>query len=722
MVRTNKKKQKGRKNNNNNQFRKENVAAARAVAAYMEEAPTVIDETSETFSIYGREVPMDVYNIARNHAFARIIKDNGIGIPSDMIADAEPKTLTLTDGFVVQIYHSAHNGCYESAIEFYQNQIDYPEFDYSRMNAHCAQQFAHKVAMDIADMYHHNMVTLAVKEKHNDNTANKASNDDGGEMKKPAAIKDFQKNATEGIDTSSTPKINRTTFLLFSLHIRPIVEEENPEASFDNVDRIIYAKYYALDTNERKEWDEKAAADKIRYQLEMEEYNARHHDDNDDKEEEEEEEEKKPVAADHAIITDNDTSSLLLVRNIAPHIKDADLGQAFGRIGKVRDVYIPRDVHSQQPKGFAFINYANPEREFFSFVTENTVSEATRISFSYFVSDLIFNYPFPPFFISLNCEEARKARDAMNGLRIQECELKVMFAQEPMKNITKDEIDIEQLFMNHGLDFFDEVKQRCLSVKSLTTLIVNENNDGSCLHYNTSGRYHISRALEIILALHYAAEYLDTTVPPSLIVEMERLAGISLDDATGDPEFSQFLFSTVTNVCIDRDEACTNEGSYFCRIFLLKAVGIKHTQQLENAITNNGEKLHDGIRHLYNQKLLKYKRDIKSYRGCINMCYRETKGFCHCMKPFRLECKTWVKEEKCHGCKEVVPKEEMQYCSGCLFNVYCSYECSIKGWVEGNHKYHCDRKNYIRCSTCRVIFPSNELSIHKCIFDHDVTL
>lgn len=27
----------------------------------------------------------------------------------------------------------------------------------------------------------------------------------------------------------------------------------------------------------------------------------------------------------------------------------------------LRDVYIPRDYHSQQPRGFAFIEYATPE-------------------------------------------------------------------------------------------------------------------------------------------------------------------------------------------------------------------------------------------------------------------------------------------------------------------------------------------------------------------------
>jgi FUS-interacting serine-arginine-rich protein 1 len=51
----------------------------------------------------------------------------------------------------------------------------------------------------------------------------------------------------------------------------------------------------------------------------------------------------------------------LLVRNVAPDITLLDLQGAFGRIGVIRDVYIPRDFHSQQPRGFAFIEYATPE-------------------------------------------------------------------------------------------------------------------------------------------------------------------------------------------------------------------------------------------------------------------------------------------------------------------------------------------------------------------------
>ncbi|KAL7440933.1 hypothetical protein ACHAXM_007610 [Skeletonema potamos] len=80
----------------------------------------------------------------------------------------------------------------------------------------------------------------------------------------------------------------------------------------------------------------------------------------------------------------------LLVRNVSPDITTQDLTIAFGRIGEVRDVYIPRDFHSQQPKGFAFIEYATPEM-------------------------------------------AREARDEMDKFLMKGRELEVVYAQEKRK-------------------------------------------------------------------------------------------------------------------------------------------------------------------------------------------------------------------------------------------------------------------------------------------------
>jgi len=52
----------------------------------------------------------------------------------------------------------------------------------------------------------------------------------------------------------------------------------------------------------------------------------------------------------------------LLVRNLSLNITTQDLEKAFMRIGNVRDVYIPKDFHSQQPKGFAFVEYATHDQ------------------------------------------------------------------------------------------------------------------------------------------------------------------------------------------------------------------------------------------------------------------------------------------------------------------------------------------------------------------------
>lgn len=80
----------------------------------------------------------------------------------------------------------------------------------------------------------------------------------------------------------------------------------------------------------------------------------------------------------------------LLVRNISSDITTDDLQRAFGRIGEIRDVYIPRDYHSQQPKGFAFIEFATHS-------------------------------------------QAREARDEMDKFSMKGRELEVVFAQERRK-------------------------------------------------------------------------------------------------------------------------------------------------------------------------------------------------------------------------------------------------------------------------------------------------
>jgi high mobility group protein B2 len=72
----------------------------------------------------------------------------------------------------------------------------------------------------------------------------------------------------------NAPKRNMSAYFLYSVHIRPTVKEENPEATFGSIAKLISAKFKELTDKERKKWDEKAVEDKARYQAAMEEYKA----------------------------------------------------------------------------------------------------------------------------------------------------------------------------------------------------------------------------------------------------------------------------------------------------------------------------------------------------------------------------------------------------------------------------------------------------------------
>ncbi|KAL6576699.1 Arginine/serine-rich splicing factor scl25a transcript I [Orobanche minor] len=55
-----------------------------------------------------------------------------------------------------------------------------------------------------------------------------------------------------------------------------------------------------------------------------------------------------------------DAPTSLLVRNLRRDIRPEDLKRPFGQFGPVKDVYLPRDYHSGEPRGFGFIQYVDP--------------------------------------------------------------------------------------------------------------------------------------------------------------------------------------------------------------------------------------------------------------------------------------------------------------------------------------------------------------------------
>ena len=72
----------------------------------------------------------------------------------------------------------------------------------------------------------------------------------------------------------NAPKRNMSAYFLYSMFARSQVKNDNPEATFGGIARLISAQFKALPEKENKKWQKKAAEDKERYQAQMAAYNA----------------------------------------------------------------------------------------------------------------------------------------------------------------------------------------------------------------------------------------------------------------------------------------------------------------------------------------------------------------------------------------------------------------------------------------------------------------
>ncbi|XP_010486872.1 PREDICTED: serine/arginine-rich SC35-like splicing factor SCL33 isoform X1 [Camelina sativa] len=55
-----------------------------------------------------------------------------------------------------------------------------------------------------------------------------------------------------------------------------------------------------------------------------------------------------------------DPPTSLLVRNLRHDCRQNDLRRPFGRLGRLKDVYIPRNYYTGEPRGFGFVQYYDP--------------------------------------------------------------------------------------------------------------------------------------------------------------------------------------------------------------------------------------------------------------------------------------------------------------------------------------------------------------------------
>eukprot|EP00884_Botryococcus_braunii_P020718 jgi/Botrbrau1/732/Bobra.160_2s0055.1 len=71
----------------------------------------------------------------------------------------------------------------------------------------------------------------------------------------------------------------------------------------------------------------------------------------------------------------------LLVRNLSKNARIEDLRYAAEKYGRVRDVYIPRDYYTGEPRGIGFIEYSDPrDAEDAKFGLDRRMIEGREIS------------------------------------------------------------------------------------------------------------------------------------------------------------------------------------------------------------------------------------------------------------------------------------------------------------------------------------------------------
>ncbi|CAL5357917.1 unnamed protein product [Camellia sinensis] len=55
-----------------------------------------------------------------------------------------------------------------------------------------------------------------------------------------------------------------------------------------------------------------------------------------------------------------DLPTSLLVRNLRRDCRQEDLRRPFGQFGALKDIYLPRDYYTGEPRGFGFVQYVDP--------------------------------------------------------------------------------------------------------------------------------------------------------------------------------------------------------------------------------------------------------------------------------------------------------------------------------------------------------------------------
>ena len=109
-----------------------------------------------------------------------------------------------------------------------------------------------KKAVQDKERYEHEMKGYVAPDSDSDQEGG------GGRKKKKKAKKD-----------PNAPKRNMSAYFLYSTAVRAEVKQNNPDASFGDLAKIISVAYKELSEKDKQKWEKKAAKEKERYQEQM---------------------------------------------------------------------------------------------------------------------------------------------------------------------------------------------------------------------------------------------------------------------------------------------------------------------------------------------------------------------------------------------------------------------------------------------------------------------
>mmetsp|Transcript_17041 Transcript_17041/g.40155 ORF Transcript_17041/g.40155 Transcript_17041/m.40155 type:complete len:809 (+) Transcript_17041:83-2509(+) len=161
--------------------------------------------------------------------------------------------------------------------------------------------------------------------------------------KKKAADDDDEDNDDE-VETASpkkrkktkdpnAPKKPQSAYIFYSTKTRSKIKEENPDASFGDIARLISERYKSLSDEQKKKWEDMAAKDKARYKTEMASYEPP--DDSDDNSDEETKPKAKKAKKDPNAPKRGKSAYMYFTDEKRSEIKEAHPDASFGEIGKL---------------------------------------------------------------------------------------------------------------------------------------------------------------------------------------------------------------------------------------------------------------------------------------------------------------------------------------------------------------------------------------------------